>query len=97
MNTFSFLNVPLSKMNDINIQNLHDVLIKIKQPSVNKAKEYIPYNKSILTRILAPIIHKQNMTIITHYSKKALLNHLNAPTSHAGLANGLFTFIDKIY
>lgn len=59
-------------MGDINIQNLHDILIKIKQPSVNKTKEYIPYNKSILTRILAPLIHKGNMTLLTHYSKKAI-------------------------
>eukprot|EP00347_Sterkiella_histriomuscorum_P021895 403332391 len=98
VNTFSFLNIPLQKQNDTNLQNLQNILIKQKQPpNQSKAKDFIPYNKSILTRILAPIIHKENYTIITHFTKKACLSHLNYSSTTNGLASGLFLFIDKIF
>lgn len=56
MNTISFLNVPLSKITDPNISVLLDVVTKLKSSTsanLNK-KDFLPYNKSILTRIIAP-------------------------------------------
>jgi len=49
-----------------------------------------------MSRILAPLIHKENITYLTHYSKKGIQSHLNSP-NHTGLANGLFLFLDKIF
>jgi hypothetical protein len=46
-NTISFLNLPSHKMDDINVQTLRQILTKTKiKPN------FLPYNKSILTRIL---------------------------------------------
>ena len=41
-------------MQDPNIVTLHEILIKLKNPVSNNKKEYLPYNKSILTRLIAP-------------------------------------------
>lgn len=75
-NTISFINMPLSKANDPNIQTLQDILIKFKAAPSNNAipskKDFIPYNKSILTRILAPQLSKDNLLVLTHFTKKAL-------------------------
>jgi hypothetical protein len=49
-----------------------------------------------MSRILAPMLHKENITYLTHYTKKGILSHLNSP-NHTGLANGLFLFLDKIF
>ncbi len=57
-NTFTFINVPLGKLTtDPNLITLHDILIKFRSTDsklTGGKKEFIPYNKSILTRILAP-------------------------------------------
>ena len=60
LNSFTFLNAPLSKLNDNNMSTLLEILNKFKaQNQEGKAKlrrqatEFIPYNKSILTRVIA--------------------------------------------
>jgi hypothetical protein len=62
LNTFSFINVPLAKIQDNNVSTLMEILNKFKKQSnlkgANKKKsasanDFIPYNKSILTRVIA--------------------------------------------
>jgi hypothetical protein len=50
-NTITFINLPALKMNDVNITTLTEILSKQKTPHAN-AKKFLPYNKSILTRIV---------------------------------------------
>ena len=59
MNTFSFINVPLAKVQDNNITTLLEIMNKFKKQSNMKTSkkknntDFIPYNKSILTRVMA--------------------------------------------
>jgi len=39
-----------------------------------KDQQYIPYNKSIMTRILAPYLAKDNIVILHHLTKKSVSN-----------------------
>ena len=50
-NTITFINLPASKMNDVNITTLTEILGKQKNPHAS-ANKFLPYNKSILTRIV---------------------------------------------
>jgi len=50
-NTITFINIPASKINDVNIVTLTEILGKQKNPSTN-ANKFLPYNKSIMTRII---------------------------------------------
>jgi len=50
-NTIAFINIPASKINDVNIITLTEILSKQKNPSTN-ANKFLPYNKSIMTRII---------------------------------------------
>ena len=50
MNTISFLNIPLTKQNDPNITTIQEIMIKFN----GVKRDFMPYNKSILTRVLAP-------------------------------------------
>ncbi len=50
-NTITFINLPASKMNDVNIVTLTEILSKQKNPQANE-KKFFPYNKSIMTRIV---------------------------------------------
>ena len=59
VNTFSFINMPSNKASDINLEILQEILSKQSQKRtyakrVSSAihRDYLPYNKSILTRIL---------------------------------------------
>ena len=68
-NTLTFVNLPLAYSMDTNVVTLLDVLAKVKKDS---AKQYIPYNKSILTRILAPMLQRGKLMMICHLTKAAL-------------------------
>lgn len=82
LNTHTFVNVPISKMGDINVATLMEIIQK--QNSSNggnkktnrKDQQFLPYNKSILTRILYPCLNKSNFLVINHFSKKTILRHL---------------------
>lgn len=62
-NTFTFINVPLSKQADNNVSTLLEILKKFKKqqnqkpPTQPKKKDqkadFLPFNKSILTRVMA--------------------------------------------
>ena len=85
LNTHTFINLPTSKMQDCNISTLMEIIQKqnstmgqssnIKKPAKGK-EQFLPYNKSILTRILYPCLNKSNFLVINHYSKKTILRHL---------------------
>ena len=60
LNTFSFINVPLAKVQDNNLTTLLEILNKFKKQANPKGgskkknqNDFIPYNKSILTRVIA--------------------------------------------
>jgi hypothetical protein len=66
----------------------------------------MPYNKSILTRILYDQLKKQNTLVISHFPRRAILRTLNkaqpaigsgivAPSS-SGPAQGLFNSLLKL-
>ena len=50
----------------------------------------MPYNKSILTRVLAPLLCKENIITIVHHSRQGLLSHLRNNAS-------LFGYFDKLW
>jgi hypothetical protein len=60
LNSFSFINVPLAKIQDNNVSTLIEILNKFKKQAAMKGfakkkgtSDFIPYNKSILTRVIA--------------------------------------------
>ena len=57
LNTFTFINVPLQRLADNNVSTLLEIMKKFKKPqrpTANKGKsDFMPYNKSILTRVIA--------------------------------------------
>ena len=63
-----------------------------------KKEQFLPYNKSILTRILYPCLNKSNFLVINHFSKKTVVRHLNQKVSghQAGPAKGLFNTLFKL-
>lgn len=55
LNTFTFLNLPATKQSDANVSCLEEILQKQNEQVRKRAtRDYLPYNKSILTRILYP-------------------------------------------
>lgn len=56
-NTFSFINVPETKYLDANYKFLSEIVCKFNS-SRGISKEFLPYNKSILTRIVYDQIKK---------------------------------------
>ena len=62
-------------------------------------KQFLPYNKSILTRILYQQLKSNNVLVINHYSKSAIERHLNLQLSSSyapGPARGLFNSVMKL-
>mmetsp|Transcript_41408 Transcript_41408/g.54492 ORF Transcript_41408/g.54492 Transcript_41408/m.54492 type:complete len:95 (+) Transcript_41408:98-382(+) len=66
--------------------------------SSRKDSQFLPYNKSILTRILYPCLNKQNLMVINHFSKKTILRHMKQTVSgySSGPAKGLFSSLFKL-
>ena len=122
VNTLSFLNVPIQKLQtDPNLSILQDIMIKTKQPmtlqpmtlpahvkpmpgysaqpqsnkpGTTKKEQYLPYNKSIMTRILAPQLAKNNVLILHHMTRKSVFNILELKGVNQP---NLFLFIDKVF
>ena len=65
-----------------------------------KKEQFMPYNKSILTRMLFPALQKKNVLVITHFSKKSISKYLRQPIGTgapiSGPARGLFNPILKL-
>ena len=62
INTFNFVNLPLGRLQDNNVSTLIEILNKLKKlsglgPYLSKKKgatnDFIPFRKSILTRVMA--------------------------------------------
>lgn len=95
-NTITFINLPASKMDDVNITTLTEILSKQKNPNAN-SKKFLPYNKSILTRIVYDQLKEHNILTVSHFSRLAILKYFKAPeeTSRSGPAKGLFNMLLK--
>ena len=113
VNTISFLNLPITKSSDINIATLFEILAKQQKmsggrpsSSIRGAKngrenhQFLPVNKSILTRIMFQSLIKMNTLVISHFSKRAIEQHISVEgvsgSYASGTAKGLFNAIFKI-
>ena len=112
MNTMTFVNLPTTKLNDTNISTLIEIIQKqnVQQASTSNAskkqasrkdlqqQQFLPYNKSIMTRILYPCLSKSNLLVINHFSKKTILRHLRQPVTgyQTGPAKGLFNSLFRL-
>jgi hypothetical protein len=73
--------VPTSKQFDINIATLIEIVSKQNQTNANPSQtnllaaskkrkvQFLPYNKSILTRVIHKQLRCNNVLVINHYSK----------------------------
>lgn len=93
LNTFSFINVPLAKIQDNNVTTLLEILNKFKKQSLLKTSkkksnnDFIPYNKSILTRVIAEQLQRNNILVLSHFSKSSINMNFKHST---GPAKNLF-------
>ena len=62
--------MPQAKSFDPNYKLFAEVLSKTKT-------EFLPYNKSILTRILFSEMKKQNYLLVSHHTKTSLKEYLS--------------------
>ena len=56
----------------------------------------MPYNKSILTRVIYDQLKENNILAIGHFSKAALVKALKKPvTGYLGPAKGIFNMLSR--
>lgn len=63
----------------------------------NKKKaqsDFIPYRKSILTRVIAEQLQRNNFLVLSHYSKYSIGMHFK---HGSGPAKNLFSQIDSLF
>lgn len=103
-NTFTFVNLPGTKQQDINYRTLSEIIFKLNdhpfitshQKSMSLSKEtstqqYLPYNKSILTRVLFDQLRESNILIISHFCKRTLQKFIEIPANmQTGASKGIF-------
>ena len=75
-NTLSFVNMPQNKVGDINCQTFSEILAKFNESSTRRPIDFLPYNKSILTRIVYEQVRKQNILLVNHFTKVSILGYL---------------------
>lgn len=78
-NTFTFVNVPAT--GDVNTQTLAEILSKLNLAQKKRASDYLPYNKSVMTRILFQMLKRNNVLVLSHYTKKTLNRYMEIPAS----------------
>ena len=102
-NTFSFINTPLAKVADNNISTLLEILKKFKKQttagSSQKKKaapknDFLPFNKSILTRVIAQQLQRNNILVLSHFSKTSINTNFK---NSSGPAKSLFNKIDTLF
>lgn len=98
INTLNFINIPLSKMQDNNVSTLLEIMNKLKRPTKTqrapKKENFIPYRKSIMTRVLAEQLQRNNFLVLSHFSKASLHSHFKFGS---GPAKGLFAQVDSLF
>ena len=98
VNTFNFINLPLAKLHDNNVSTLIEILNKSKKSNViNKKKgqnDFVPYRKSILTRVIAEQLQRHNFLVLSHFSKGSINQHFK---HSSGPAKNLFCQIDTLF
>jgi len=77
-NTLTFINLPQSKVVDVNLVTIQEVIAKQKRETKSN---FIPYNKSILTRVIYDQLKDNNILAIGHFSKAALERALKRPAT----------------
>jgi hypothetical protein len=98
-NVQTFVNIPTSKQLDINIATLIEIVGKQNLMANNKKKtsvQFLPYNRSILTRVLHRQLRCNNVLVINHFPKQSILKHLTATQTTTGPARGLFNQLIKL-
>ena len=68
----------------------------MKLSASKKIKEFLPFNSSILTRILAQDIQDGRVLTLSHLPHAALRKHL-AFGQNLGLFNGTIDWVQKVY
>ena len=79
-NVQTFINVPTSKQFDINLATLIEIVSKQNSSNANPSQtnllaqkrrkvQFLPYNKSILTRVIHKQLRCNNVLVVNHYSK----------------------------
>jgi hypothetical protein len=98
LNTLNFINIPLAKMQDNNVSTLLEIMNKLKKQSkptrAPKKENFVPYRKSIMTRVLAEQLQRNNFLVLSHFSKASLHNHFKHGN---GPAKGLFAQVDSLF
>lgn len=98
LNTLNFINIPLAKMQDNNVSTLLEIMNKLKKPSraarPSRKENFIPYRKSIMTRVLAEQLQRNNFLVLSHFSKASLHSHFKFGS---GPAKGLFAQVDSLF
>ena len=103
LNTFNFINLPFSKSHDNNVSTLTEILMKLKKmnnlgPYLSKKNklqsDFIPYRKSILTRVIAEQLQRSNFLVLSHYSRASIGMHFK---HGSGPAKSLFSQIDTLF
>ena len=78
---------------------LLEILKKLKQQKVKSKKvatrtEFLPYNKSILTRVIAQQLQRQNILCLSHFSKLSMTTHFK---HSQGPSKSLFSQIESMF
>lgn len=98
LNTLNFINIPLAKMQDNNVSTLLEIMSKLKKPTkaprASRKESFIPYRKSIMTRVLAEQLQRNNFLVLSHFSKASLHSHFKLGS---GPARGLFAQVDSLF
>ena len=85
-----------SKIHDVNLRIFNEITCRLNESASHLNNEFLPYNKSILTRIVYDQIKKNNVLVIVHLSKKALNKYLKQNMQTSGPARGMFNSIIKL-
>jgi len=84
--------MPESKMFDINMKILSEIVFKLNNEGSN-TKDFLPFNKSILTRIMYEQLRNNNFLVLTHLTKKTLTKYLKLPL---GTPKGMFSTLIRL-
>ena len=66
----------------------------MKSSKKKNSTDFIPYNKSILTRVMAEQLQRNNILVLSHFSKASI--NMNFKHSQ-GPAKNLFNQIDNLF
>lgn len=78
VNTLSFINLPYGMVqSDVNAKTLQEVLCKLNQ----EKRDFLPFNRSIITRLMFDQLSKENILVVSHYTRVAVKKYMSQPRS----------------